>query len=214
MTQGQLKRALFELVTLYFGEDLVEVSWGMTKRVASGAPSVVLSMGDVARSYHPVESIAAGVAVQAYPSATTLQVDLYTRGERLSDEDGVTAAYENTAVSDLLAFVGFVNSGYAAEWAARNDVSILCSTVSDLSGLMNDSSWGYRAMAELEVSFTDYAVGHTGLMYDGGLPCDEGGNAGGSGAYVPTPSGGGTQHLADQTAGWFGSAEINEEEDQ
>jgi len=132
-------------------------------------------MGSIVRPYQPITQSVNGVPINCYPSKTTLQVDLYTKGYSLNDETGVTAVYENTAVNDLTDFVNFINSTYVDDWSGEKDVSILANQVHDLTGLINDTSWEYRAMAELEIGFTQGAVGHTGTMFDDGIPYHDNG---------------------------------------
>ena len=47
--------------------------------------------------------------------------------------------------------------------------------VNDLTELVNDTTWDYRAMTELVVGFTQGAVGYTGMMYENGVPHYENG---------------------------------------
>ena len=166
MTQSELKRKLADLVREYFGG--AAISWGKVKAVNPHVPQIVLNMGAVTRPYQPIKQKVGGVIVHAYPSRTTLQVDLYTKGAATNTDPGVTAAYENTAVNDLTDFLNFINSEYVDDWGDLHDISIQCHQVTDLTELINDVSWEYRAMTELEIGFTQNAVGHTGTMYESG----------------------------------------------
>ena len=168
MTQNELKRTLYNLVAEYFAG--ASITWGKVKAVSPNVPQVVLSMGGISRRYLPITRSANGVPVNGYPSQTTLQVDLYTKGAATNNDPGVIAAYENTAVNDLIDFLNFLNSAYVDEWGDIHDVSILCNEVNDLTELVNDVTWDYRAMMELEIGFTQSAVGHTGMMYEDGMP--------------------------------------------
>lgn len=198
MTQSELKENLYELVETYFGG--ANVVWGMTGAVNPNNPMVSLTMGDIIRHYQPIKQNADGVPVYVYPSTTRLQVDLFTKGAKTTDEPDVKTAMVNTAVNDLTDFVNYLNSIYVDNWSGANDITILANTVRDLTALTNDTSWDYRAMVELEISFTQIASGFTGIGYEDGVPYP----------FVPTPSGGGTQDLADQTTGWFEQVETPE----
>lgn len=213
MTLNELKQKLKGLIREYFGG--AELSWGKVRGVSPNVPQVVLNMGAVTRHYQPVTRQVSGVLINSYPSKTTLQVDLYTRGAETNSEPNVTAAYENTAVNDLAEFLNFINSAYVDDWCEIHDVSILCRQVNDLTELINDTSWGYRAMVELEIGFTQNAVGHTGIMFEGGLSYDD------NGApetpqppFAQTPSGGRTAELAKLSTGWFEQVEGPEFERQ
>lgn len=193
MNQRELKRKLYELISTYYGE--ATVVWGRTKKVRPGAPLVTLDAGSVLRPYHPIEKVVNGVPVASYQSATTVQVDLFTKGDKLTEESGVTAEYDNTAVSDMLDFVNFLQSLYVGDWCLKNDISIMVNQVQDLTELINDTTWDYRAMVELEIGFTQYAIGYAGI-----------------GQNVPNSSGGGTKELADEDVGWFEQVEIDSKE--
>ena len=174
MTQNELKQRLYDLVRFYFGG--ATITWGKVKAVSPNVPQVVLNMGAVVRHYHPITQSVEGVAVNSYPSQTTLQIDLYTKGAPTSTEPGIAAAYENTAVNDLTDFLNFLGSAYTDDWSGRHDISLLCNEVTDLTELVNDTSWDYRAMVELEVGFTQSAVGFTGTMYENGMHYHENGS--------------------------------------
>lgn len=234
MTQGELKAKLNELVRTYFAG--ATVRWGKTKGTAPNAPLVVLRMGTVMRKVHAVAHIADGVPFSSHPSKTTLQVDLFTAGAPRETEPGTIAANENTAANDLLAFANFLYSPHVDHWALQNDISILPGPVQDLTELVNDSSWSYRAMTELDIGFTERAGGYAGMNWEGGMaywPCGapkfdkETGrplNPDGTPAppqhdadgnplpqnppqFAQMPSGGGSAELAEAAAGWFDSVD-------
>jgi len=205
VTKSELKKRLYELVTTYFGG--ATVRWSNTKGVNPNAPLVSLNLFTVNRPYTPVRTSVDGVIVDSYPSKVTLQVDLFTKG-RGAVTPGVTSANENTAEDDLIEFVNFVNSVYGDEWSLQNDISLLANEVQDLTGIVNDTAWEYRAMVEFEVGFTQHAVGHTGTMYDDGiLYYGNGQPVPGDPGFTQTPSGGNTQELAELSTGWFESVD-------
>lgn len=234
VTQRELKQKLEELVSTYFAG--ITVVWGKTKAARSLSPLIVLTTGTVSRPYQPIKQMANDVPINYYPSNTTVQVDLYTKGAKTNHSAGIMAAMENTAVSDLTDFVNFLNSDYVDDWCGTHDISILTNQVQDLSQIINDVSWDYRAMVELEIGFTQAAIGHTGMMYESGMPYYENGNPKydnegyaldengqrvvdddgnalppGLNQYESTPSGGGTQELADQFTGWYERVETKYE---
>lgn len=236
MTQSELKQKLYDLASSYFGG--ATVVWGRVKLVRPQSPLIALTMGSIIRPYQPITQTVNGVPINCYPSKTTVQVDLFTKGARSANENDLTAAMENTAINDLTDFVNFLNSAYVDDWSWIHDVSILANTVQDLTQIINDASWDYRAMVELEIGFTQTAVGYSGTMYENGMPyyengnpkydsegypldenghklVDEDGNPLPPGAlpYEPTTSGGGAQELADQSTGWFEQVETIYEEE-
>ena len=204
MTLRELKQKLYELTSGYFKNAIV--AWDkVSGAVNPKAPAVVLSTISVQRPYQPIKQTVDGIIVHCYPSKTTLQVDLYTKGALLESGGGnVTAAYENTAVEDLTDFVNYINSVAVDHWSDIHDVSILANEVQDLTELVNDTTWDYRAMVELEIGFTQTAVGHGGIMWEGGITYGEDGKPlSEQPEFTPTPSGGRSQEIADQSTGWF-----------
>jgi len=168
MMQSELKRKLESLVSYYFGG--ATVVWGQIKMVNPSVPQVTLNMGSVIKPYHPITRWVNGIPVNCFPVTTTMQVDLCTQGGSTGNEISVRSAYENTAINDLLCFVHFIDSAYVDDWSEINDISILAKEVLDLTELINDTSWDYRAMVELEIGFTQFAAGYTGINYEGGFP--------------------------------------------
>jgi hypothetical protein len=230
MTHRELREVLCELVETFFGS--TNIVWGMTGNVNPNNPLVSLVLGDINRPYHPIKQTVNGVPTASYPSVTMLQIDLFTNGAKTTEETNVTATMENTAVSDLTDFVNFLGSDYVDDWTGLRDVSILANyPVRDLTAVTNKTSWDFRAMVELEIRFTQTAVGHAATMHEGGLPfhsngtpmfdaegyaLDRNGNRlpgpplpfgpDGKPIYPPAeqnPSGGITQELADKSTGWF-----------
>ena len=234
MNQSELKKIMHSFISSHFGS--ATVVWGKVKAVNSNAPQIVLTMGDIIRPYQPITQSINGVPINVYPSKTTLQVDIYTKGRPTSNESGVSASFENTAVNEMTEFANFLNSGYSDQWSSDNDVSILVNQVRDLTEIINDTSWEYRAMVELEIGFTQRAVGYAATMIDGGIPYhdngipkydDEGYALDDTGDRLPglplpsDPDGNiiypepdnGSQDLANQSAGWFEQVVTNEQEE-
>ena len=206
MTTQELKQILYTLAKSYFaGADVV---WAMQGQVSPTNPVVLLTMLPVVRKPRPIRRNVNGVVVDAYPSKTTLQVDLYTQGAAPEQAPGIKQRYENTAVNDINSFVNFLGSVAIDHFCQINDISIEAGAVQDLTQLDNGISWEFRAMVELAVGFTGHAVGHTGTNFEDGVEFNKEGNPVGVRPYVPNPSGGGSQQLADEKTGWFEDAEL------
>ncbi|GHU52684.1 hypothetical protein AGMMS49975_09000 [Clostridia bacterium] len=210
MTINKLKETLYERFTAYWCG--ATVKWGNASGVKPNAPLVVLRTGTVTRPPQPITQMSNGIVFSAYPSIVPLQVDLFTRG-RQSEQN----YYENTAESDLLDFVNFLDSVSSIEWSAKHNISVaLISGVQDLSEVINDSQWQYRAMCEFSVAFTGWSAEYHGILNEENIVFDESG--------VPidvtcdnweqTASGGGNQSLANEKTGFFDEVnpEINKED--
>ena len=228
MTHSDVKKYVYALTSMYFGA--APVIWGQTKSVFS-SPLVVLTEGTVTRNNKPLTMVKDGVLVDCYEQTFIVQVDLFTEGSEVAGE-GREGANENTVVNDMLEFISFVNSAKAIAWCSMSNIAIQTGAVTNLTGLINDSEWEYRAMTELEVKYVVAMAGYSATMYDNGVPYtsdgvpvyDEEGYAS-DGTQLPledgkpiypevehTPSGGRSQDLADSTAGWFSEVEIKMEE--
>jgi len=175
-----------------------KVMWAQEKRAQSKNPRVILSLGDVSRSTSPRRQTIDGVVVDSYPSQVMLQVDLYTNGYRVSETE-----WDNTAASDLTEFVNFINSPYVDDWCATYDIAITAmEPVRDLTKVLNDSSWDYRAMCEFTIGFTQVASGHTGIGYEHGNPLR------GEKPFKQSASGGGSSELASLFTGYFTEVDL------
>jgi len=214
MTEREMKALFLSLVKTYFGK--ADVIWGRSKIVHPVHPVVCLMAGPLVRNYLPVTLQADGIPINCYPTKVTVQIDLFTKGAMLSDDDGVTAARENTAVDDMMDFLNFIGSAYTSDWCYEHDMSILENgPVRDLTQLINDTSWDYRAMTELDVYFTQNAVGYTGTDHELGVEFGPDGRPKPPGeGFEETPSGGRTPELADQFTGWYEQVETTDEGDK
>jgi len=199
---SQLQTTLYKWVKTYW--DGATVAWGATNKVKPQSPLVIIQLGTVTRSIQPITQAINGIVFSAYPSEVPLQVDLFTRGGAVETDDG--EYYDNTSTTDMLDFLNFIDSVATIEWSNINDISIsLLSGVQDLSQVINDSQWQYRAMVELNVSFTQWSAEHNGVLGEASIIFGEDGLPTGvdSTKWQQTPSGGGSQKLADEETGFF-----------
>lgn len=141
-----------------------------------------------------------------YPSKAILEVNLFTNGRVAhpptipQGETVPSPAYSariNTAVNDLLEFVKYLKSPKTIDWAKSLNIAIMPlesggAVVNDVSGILNEASFEYRAMAEFEISFVTETQGI-------------GGNA------IQSDSGGGGGDTSG-SAGWFNKININKKE--
>ena len=211
MTVEKLAEVLHSLVCGYFQG--ASVVWANTKKVKPLNPLVTMRLGPVSRSIHPNTKIIDGELCGYYPSSTMLEVQLFTPGRRV--QAGEQTVFVNTAVNDLFQFVNFLESSMAQDRLNREMVSIrLEGDVQDFTGLVNDTGWEYRAMAEFAVDFVMIAAGYSGTLLESSI---EKPSEPESGSFIPkwelTPSGGGLpEGTAKQKTGFFTEAEVNEEE--
>lgn len=207
LTLNQLKRVVFAHFAAYWSS--AAVVWGATDKVKPLAPLVVLRLGTVTRVTQPITQMVNGIVFSAYPSEVPLQIDLFTKGNAVSTPEGTYS--ENTAVGDLLAFVNYLDSTATIEWSNKNDVSVsLMSGVQDLSEIINDTRWQYRAMTEIRLTFTQWAAEYNGLLTEENIIFKDGVPVGVDTAnWQPTASGGGTEELARVQSGAFEESPVN-----
>ena len=196
MTLDALKEKLYERAATYWSG--AAVVWSAASKVKPNAPLVVLRLGTVRRPSHPITQAINGILFSAYPSDVALQVDLFTKGRQ--NDSGYLA---NTALNDLLDFANFLDSTASTEWSGRNDISLaLLNGVQDLSEVINDTQWQYRAMCEFAVSFTQWTAEFHGVLSESGIEFGEDGIPTGviRENWRETASGGGTEELANERA--------------
>lgn len=209
LTLNQLKQAVFSHFSAYWGE--AAVVWGATNKVKPLAPLVMLQLGTVTRATQPITQMVNGIVFSAYPSEVPLQIDLFTKGNTVSTPEGSYS--ENTAESDLLDFVNYLDSTATIEWSNQNNVSVsLLGGVQDLSEVINDSRWQYRAMAEIRLTFTQWAAEYNGVLSESNIIFNKNGVPVGvdNTNWRPTASGGGTEELARVKSGAFEESPINQ----
>lgn len=232
MKVSELKAAIKELTQFYF----VKADVSFTKqsfKTKPAEPLVTISVGSVSRPMNPPVKIIDGRPVSFYPASVPVQIDLFTQGRRVEVKPGYTPIVENTAEDDLLGFVSFLNSEYAVNWCHARDIAILVpNTVTDLTDIINDTNYQFRAMVEVTVNFTMEAIGYTGTLdpmsvehtasetnpepghkpgekYRGGdIQADDVTSL--DPEINTTPSGGGNVDLVKEETGYFSNVEIND----
>lgn len=194
MNLGEIKRLLYEAVLRYHPK--AAIVWEKTKGVTPRPPYITLGYHNLNRALFTL-SDDDGIH-RYYNYSLTFEVNLYTDGRELTEDGEGIGAYENTAVEDLEEFVRFLDSEEMTDELARHGVTILVEPpIRDLSELIGDIRFQYRAMAEFTVSFMGASDGRYGIS----------GNK-----VVPNPSGGGTIEMAEAVDEFIEEAEINEEE--
>jgi hypothetical protein len=117
----------------------------------------------------------------------------------------------------LLDFVNFLDSPASIEWSNQHDVAVsILNGVQDMSEVINDSQWQYRAMCELSVSFTQWAAEYNGILSEESIEFDDNGTPTDviREGWQQTASGGGTPELAGESSGYFMDVEITRTEEE
>lgn len=161
-------RELFRQITKqYFAAATVTFS-NQSRAAKPKLGLVVITPGSVKRPSLPNSQQTDGTMVSFYQSRMTITVDLFTHGSPVvNGSTGKTAAYENTAMDDMLSFADYLDSQFVTAWSHMNDVTVLLDgDVQDLTGAINDNNYEYRARATVMFYFTQRAIGAAGVAQE------------------------------------------------
>ncbi|MCQ2559159.1 MAG: hypothetical protein MJ157_00350 [Clostridia bacterium] len=193
MILEQVKQRVLGLVQFYFGE--ARVIWGGTNFIRPNLPLVELRLLAVSGGQFPNTAWTDGEIKAYYPAKATWEIILHTPGEMEADVPGQTVPTHNCALNDLLDFGDFLNSPFALDWSSEHNLTLFWTgKVEDISQVINDLRWEYRARAVFEVEFIRESMGQYGLVRNYG--------------WKQTASGGGRP--TPDNYGYFSRAEIEE----
>lgn len=168
MRIGEAKELFRQLTKTYFSGASVIFS-NQQRSAKPDIPLVVISPGNVRRPHTPNSIYQDGYNLAHYHTRLSLTVDLFTNGAPIV-QDGYIMAYENNAMEDVLAYIDFLNSDYAISWCHDNDVSILIDgEAMDLTGIVNDTSYEFRARISVYFYFTQVAIGKAAVFDEGSI---------------------------------------------
>ena len=205
MNVATLRNILQQMTQDFFSD--ATVVWGNTNTTMPHLPFVTMMLGSVRRPSKPENRSKSGVPVQIYPCTVQWTVNLFTKGQL--DSDFGFDYYANTAESELIEFINYLNSEMGIQLSNRFDISIATDTVNDLSELENDTFFNYRAMTEITVGFTQFAVSKSGqLSMDSFRPDGSFGPI-----WHPSGSGGNSEEVATQETGYFTAVDLDYEDD-
>ena len=167
MTYTEMKRSVYGITAAYFSSATVEMA--NTKSTKKGKPLIKLAFGPAQSTQFPVEQFIDGELCSFYPTTAKLEVQLFTNGSRLPN-----GAMENTAVGDLTDYVNYMMSEMVTNELNTQNLSMLVAgPVQDVTAIINDVSYEYRAMVEFNVNFTVAAVGFAGVLDESSIKIDQ-----------------------------------------
>lgn len=174
MNLEEAKEVLYDITAMFFHG--AAVIWAEQTTTKPNPPCVILKMGGIQRSAF---ALVGEEGNRYYPCRTTAEINLYTKGKPVTVRDHVTGNYANTATSDIMDFFNFVESEEVTNRMAGKGIEItLIPPVRDLTALLNDSKYRYRAMAEATVTFAQEADGLYGISSMPQAPNYSGGGTG------------------------------------
>lgn len=235
-------RELFQQLTKEYFADANVVLANQSRAAKQGQPLVVITQGNLNRPSKPNYSMTDDSIVGHYLSRLSFTVDLFTNGSPVLDpETGMTVSYEDNALEDILSYADFLNSEHTVQWCHANDVAVaIDGDAMNLTGLVNDNNYEYRARLNVLFYFTQQAVEYAAVLGEGSIvyptgdpdnpyspekPVETESPTGGYETdyikkmneskvqpdYKPSDSGGGSEELAQERVGYFSEAEIKEE---
>lgn len=178
MSIEEVRQTLYDTVSDFFVG--ATVIWAEQVITIPSFPYVTLKIGPLQRNAFPIFK---DDFTRYYLCSVTAEINLYTQGKKIETKGNALANYANTAISDMTDFFNYLESEIITDMLAGKGIDIsLIPPVRDLSELLNDSRYRYRAMAEATISFALEADGMYGIS---GM------------AAAPNSSGGGTQEMVD-----------------
>lgn len=160
MTFGEVKQILYKTVVSFHQEAIVV--WVKTKGVTPKPPYITLGYDNLERSRFSLSDNEG--RHRYYNYSFGFEINLYTTGKEIEIDGTVTGAYENTAVEDLEEFTRFLDSDEMTDQLSEQGITIIMNPpVRDLSDLIDDIKFNYRAKVDFTVSFIGKADGRYGV---------------------------------------------------
>lgn len=176
MNMSEVREKIYELISMFFlGATVI---WSEQVVTRPKPPYLTLKLNGIHKPLHPIQD---ELGAFFYPCSTMLELNLYTKGKPITIGENVTGNYENTAQDDLMEFVKFLESPMVLDLLEQYNLDIqLMPPIRDLTELMNETNYRYRAMAEFVISYMETSKGGYGI----------------SNMNIPSSSGGGSLELA------------------
>lgn len=212
MTYNDARSIIYDATVSYFAN--ATVTMANTKQVKKTKPMVTMNFGPLQSNTFPNEVEYEGEPCDYYQASAKLEVQLFTNGRQLSN-----GGMENTAVGDLTDYVNYMTSKMMVVEFGKHDLTVMkAGAVQDVSAIINDTSYEYRAMVEFDVNFTMAVVGYGGILDESSVKMDEP-DPEHPGEVLPphidpvwteTDSGGRTAEIAEKEIGYFTQVKIEE----
>ena len=207
MRLSEVQDLFYNLISQYWAG--ANITYARQDRIAKPkSPLVLLTYGNVTRYDMPNYMIVDGVNVAQYQCSVLLDIDLFTHGAPIRLQGmGEVLTYRDSAVEDISAFEDFLNSEYCVEfcdihsisWAREGDIQ-------NLSGIINETSYEYRARITLRIYYVSLAVEHAGVLPEDSILYPTGRFVDGVEVYAP-----GAPVRKTSTTGHYGSPEEERE---
>lgn len=155
MNFREAKKYSRHIVAAYYGDG--HVFYAEQKMTKKPAPYVTVKFNGLGKSRTKITKYdkESQCNKDYWQANTKMELNLYTLGKNIAP-DGMEEQYENTAVEEIDDFVKYLVSDAISDSMVINDVVIaLDGNIHDLTFLLHESQFRYRAMAEFVITFTD-----------------------------------------------------------
>ena len=173
MSLSKVKENVYDIVSGFFSSGTV--IWDKQVATKPKLPYVTLKTGSVTKKVFAVqdENLA-----RWYECKTILEINVYTQGRKINIDDATISNYEDTSVDDLTDLVIYLESDEIQDVLAELNIDMsLKGDIRPLSNLMNDTKYRYRAMVEIELTWTEKTSGAYGMGQKEQLPNYSGGGS-------------------------------------
>jgi hypothetical protein len=158
-------RELFRQRTAEYFQGYEVVFANQSRTAKPSIPLVTLTFHNVQRPHTPLYVMKDGCPIGHYFSKIIVTIDLFTNGKPVTDNTGLVV-YENTAMDELLHFCDYLNGYVTLNWCNANNITILIEQeAQDLTGIVNDNNYEYRARQDISLYFIHKA--DPGVDYSG-----------------------------------------------
>ena len=158
MRVSEAKELFRQLVKEHFGDYMV-IFDKQSRQPKPDLPLVTIAPGNVKRHRSANEILDQAEREGYFHSKLPFTLDLFTNGQPVYD-NGVEVASEDTATDEMTLFANFIDSEYATLWCHNHDVSMQVEgDVQHLTGIVNDTTYEFRARLLVNFYFTQKTVG-------------------------------------------------------
>lgn len=163
MKSSEAKELFRQFTAGFFGNSAM-VIFSKQSRIAKPELDLVsISPGNVSRPNAPNYTVVDGCMAGHYLSKLPITVDLFTKGRPYKDKNGNVLYYENTAIEEISNFVNYINSAKTVEQSYLKDVTFVTEgDIIDLTEIVNDNNYEYRARIVIDMYFTEVLYGFNG----------------------------------------------------
>lgn len=174
MRQSEAHEKLWELVNMHFSNANVIFS-GQSRIAKPPLPLVVIKPGKTERLKSPNYEIASFYETEEiyrarYQITEEIEINLFSKGKPV-EEEGRIISYEDSANEEMLDFIDYLGTKSTEDWCSERELSLeVTGEISKETGVLNDSTYEYKAKIDCKFMYYEEATGHrneTGMLIDG-----------------------------------------------